>query len=103
MYEVNIRALSSTGDLPGVKGRLDEIHKLGVNVIWLMPIHPIGEINSVNSPYSVKNYKEVSPEFGSLADLEDLGYVIASLFQGLEFVETHGCRAWREGGPRHAL
>jgi 1,4-alpha-glucan branching enzyme len=69
MYEVNLRALTATGDIPGVTGRLDEIKALGVNVIWLMPIHPIGEINSVNSPYSVKNYKAVNPEFGTTNDL----------------------------------
>ncbi len=43
-----------------------------MNVIWLMPIHPIGEINTVNSPYCVKNYLEVNPEFGSLTDLKKL-------------------------------
>ena len=72
MYEVNLRALSATGDIPGVTGRLDEIKALGINVIWLMPIHPIGTINSVNSPYSVKNYKEVNPEFGTLNDFKTL-------------------------------
>jgi glycosidase len=69
MYEVNLRAFSSTGDIAGITNRLDEIDALGVNVIWLMPIHPIGDVNSVNSPYSVKNYFEVSPEFGTLDDL----------------------------------
>jgi glycosidase len=72
MYEVNLRALSATGDIQGVIGRLSEIKALGINVIWLMPIHPIGEINSVNSPYSVKNYTEVNPEFGTLNDLKTL-------------------------------
>jgi len=72
MYEVNLRAFSSTGDLQGVIQGLDHIKSLGVNVIWLMPIHPIGEINSVNSPYSVKSYKDVNPEFGSLNDLKTL-------------------------------
>jgi glycosidase len=72
MYEVNLRALSSTGDIPGVTARLDEIKALGVNVIWLMPIYPVGQVNSVNSPYCVKNYKEVNPEFGSLSDLKAL-------------------------------
>jgi glycosidase len=69
MYEVNLRALTATGDIAGVMGRLNEIKTLGINVIWLMPIHPIGEINSVNSPYSVKNYKAVNPEFGTTSDL----------------------------------
>ena len=72
MYEVNLRALSTTGDFQGVISRLDEIKALGINVIWLMPVHPIGEINSVNSPYSVKNYKEVNPEFGTLNDFKSL-------------------------------
>jgi glycosidase len=72
MYEVNLRALSASGDFPGVTGRLDEIKELGINVIWLMPIYPIGEIYSVNSPYCVKNYKEVNPEFGSMNDFKEL-------------------------------
>ena len=59
MYEVNLRAFSSSGDLDGVTAQLDRLDSLGINVIWLMPIHPIGSINSVNSPYSVKNYLEV--------------------------------------------
>jgi glycosidase len=72
MYEVNLRAFSSAGTLQGVIERLDEIEDLGVNVIWLMPIHPIGEINSVNSPYSVRDYKAVNSEFGTLSDLRTL-------------------------------
>ena len=72
MYEVNLRAFSSGGDLSGVINRLDEIKALGVNVIWLMPVHPMGEINSVGSPYSVQNYLEVGDEYGDLADLRTL-------------------------------
>ena len=72
MYEVNLRAFSSDGDIQGVINRLDEIKALGVNVIWLMPIHPIGETNSVNSPYSIKDYKAVSSEYGTLEDLRTL-------------------------------
>ena len=72
MYEVNLRALSTTGDFNGVTGRLNEIKALGINVIWLMPIYPIGQINSVNSPYCVRNYKEVNPEFGSLNEFKEM-------------------------------
>lgn len=72
MYEVNLRAFSPGGDLAGVEARLDSIQALGINVIWLMPIHPIGTINSVNSPYSVANFKEVSEEYGTLEDLRSL-------------------------------
>lgn len=72
MYEVNLRAFSDEGDLQGVISRLDEIKALGVNVIWLMPIHPIGTIKSVNSPYCVKDYKAVSGEYGTLETLRTL-------------------------------
>jgi hypothetical protein len=72
MYEINLRAFSSTGDIQGIINKLDHIEDLGVNVIWLMPIHPIGEVNSVNSPYAVKDYKAVSSEYGTLDDLRNL-------------------------------
>lgn len=72
LYEVNLRAFSPSGDIQGVINKLDHIQSLGVNVIWLMPIHPIGQVNSVNSPYSVKDYKAVSSEYGTLNDLRNL-------------------------------
>jgi glycosidase len=72
MYEVNLRAFSASGDFQGVINRLDELDSLNINVIWLMPIHPIGVPHSVNSPYSVQDYKAVSPEYGDLEDLRNL-------------------------------
>ncbi len=72
MYEVNERAFSPTGNFQGIIDRLDSIKALGVNVIWLMPIHPIGITRTVNSPYCIRNYKEVNAEFGSLGILRDL-------------------------------
>ena len=72
MYEVNLRAFSAQGNLQGVIDKLDHLQSLHVNVIWLMPIHPIGTINSVNSPYCVKDHKAVSAEYGDLAKLREL-------------------------------
>lgn len=75
MYEVNLRAFSTSGTFAGVTARLDSIKALGVNTIWLMPIYPVGQLNSVGqlgSPYSVRNYKEVSSEYGTLDDLRNL-------------------------------
>jgi glycosidase len=72
IYEVNLRAQSSEGTLQGVISKLDHIKSLGTNIIWLMPIYEQGTVNSVNSPYSVKNYEKISPEYGSLADLRAL-------------------------------
>ncbi len=72
LYEVNIRAFSSNGDLSGVTARLDSIKALGVNVIWLMPIYPVGIENGVNSPYSVRDFNAVANEYGNLEDLRNL-------------------------------
>ena len=72
MYEINERAFSVAGTFAGILSRMDSIKALGVNVIWLMPIHPIGKIKSVNSPYCIQNFNEVSPEYGNLEDLRKL-------------------------------
>ncbi len=72
IYQVNIRCFSSARDFQGVILRLDSIKNLGVNVIYLMPVYPVGTVKSVNSPYCVKDYKSVNPEFGSLTDLRAL-------------------------------
>lgn len=72
IYEVNLRAFSTAGNLAGVTARLQQLKDLGINTIWLMPIYSEGVINTVHSPYCVKNFKEVSTEYGSLADLRNL-------------------------------
>lgn len=72
IYQVNMRAFSGASNFQGVIGRLDSIKALGINVVYLMPIFPVGTVNSVNSPYCVKDYKAVNPEFGTLADLRAL-------------------------------
>lgn len=72
IYQVNMRAFSTQSNFQGVIARLDSIKALGVNVIYLMPIYPVGTVKSVNSPYSVRDYKSVNPEFGGLPDLRTL-------------------------------
>jgi glycosidase len=72
MYEVNFQAFSSTYNFAGVTSRLDSIKALGINVVWLMPIYPIGQLKSINSPYCVQNYKAVNPSLGTLSDLQNL-------------------------------
>ncbi len=72
-YEVNFRAISSTGDLNGAEARLPAIRKLGATVVWLMPIYPVGQVRSaggLGSPYSVADYTRVNPALGSLTDLQ---------------------------------
>lgn len=72
IYQVNMRCFSKSGDFAGVTDRLDSIKSLGINVIYLMPIFPVGQLNSVNSPYCVQDYKSVNAEFGTLTELRTL-------------------------------
>jgi glycosidase len=72
LYQINIRTFSKDGNLKGILPRLDSIKNLGMNVIYLMPIYPVGKVNAVNSPYCVKDYKLVNEEFGKLEDLKTL-------------------------------
>jgi len=73
MYQVHIRPFSASGNLAGVTARLDNIKALGTNVIYLMPIFPHGtDSRSSASPYCIKDFKAVSSEYGSLADLRTL-------------------------------
>src|SRR6218665_937378 len=74
IYEVNVRNYSSQG-FNGVKNDLQRLKDLGVDIIWLMPIHPIGvekRSGSLGSPYSIKDYKAVNPEFGTDQDFKNL-------------------------------
>ena len=75
VYEVNARNFSARGDFDGVTERLDEIARLGVTIVWLMPVHPIGERNrkgTYGSPYSVRDYYGIDPSFGTASDLKRL-------------------------------
>lgn len=72
VYEANPRAC---GGFVGITKRLDAIQKLGVNVLWLMPIYPVGKIRAVGpsgSPYAIADYERVSPEYGTDADFRAL-------------------------------
>lgn len=72
LYQVNMRTFSEEGNFKGVVARLDSIKALGANVIYLMPIYPVGKVKSVNSPYCLQDYKGVNPEFGTMEDLRTI-------------------------------
>lgn len=72
MYQVNPRVFAPNNSLKAVAQRVDAISKLGANVMWVMPIYPIGKIKSKNSPYSISDYKAVNPEFGTIDDVKAL-------------------------------
>jgi len=75
IYELNPRTFSSAGTFNGVTARLDDLRALGVTVVWLMPIHPIGQDKkkgSIGSPYAVRDYMDVNPAYGTKDDLRRL-------------------------------
>lgn len=75
IYEVNVRQFSKEGNFSEVQKALPRLKAMGVDIIWLMPIHPIGVKNrkgSLGSYYAVKDYKGVNPEFGTLTDFKNL-------------------------------
>jgi glycosidase len=75
IYEVFPRDFSPAGNLNGVTARLDDLKNLGVTVVWLMPVHPIGEKGrkgQYGSPYSIKDYYAIDPNYGTVGDLKRL-------------------------------
>lgn len=75
IYEVNVRQYTPEGTFAAFKNHLPRLKELGVDILWLMPINPIGEKNrkgTLGSYYSVKDYKEINPEFGNKNDFKNL-------------------------------
>jgi len=72
MYQVNMRSFSKEGNFKGVTARLDSIKALGVNVVYILPIYPVGILKAQGSPYAVKDYRQINAEFGTLDDLRAL-------------------------------
>ncbi|MBP3744035.1 MAG: alpha-amylase [Prevotella sp.] len=72
MYQVNPRVFAPSKSLNAVTARIDSIQALGVNMLWVMPIYPIGEEKTKNSPYCIRDYKAIAPEFGTLDDFKKL-------------------------------
>lgn len=94
IYELNIRQFSQEGTFKAVEKQLPRLKKMGIDIIWLMPIHPIGEINrkgSLGSYYSVKDYYGVNPEFGTEEDFRNLVNAIhkQGMYVILDWVANH--------------
>lgn len=97
VYEVNVRQFSESGNISGVTQQLERLKSLGVDILWLMPLHPIGvekRKGTLGSYYSVKDYKAFNPEFGTEMDFQffvkkahDLGFKVI-----IDWVANH--TAW---------
>jgi len=72
IYEVNLRQYTPEGTFQAFEAHLPRLAAMGVSIVWLMPVHPIGEVNrkgALGSQYAVRDYFGVNPEFGTLDDL----------------------------------
>jgi alpha-amylase len=87
IYEVNLRQYTPEGTINAFADHLPRLKEMGVDVIWLMPVHPIGIKNrkdSLGSYYSIRDYKAVNPEFGTLDDFKKL--VAEAHRQGMKLI-----------------
>lgn len=101
IYEVNLRQYTNEGTMRAFQAHLPRLKRLGVNILWFMPIHPISELNrkgELGSYYAVRDYKAVNPEFGSLADFKAVVRAAHALGMKviIDWVPNHsGCdNAW---------
>lgn len=75
IYEVNVRQYTKEGTFKAFATHLPRLKKMGIDIIWLMPIHPIGvekRKGTLGSYYSVRDYYAINPEFGTKADFKQL-------------------------------
>lgn len=97
IYEVNVRQYTPEGTFSAFEKKLPQLQELGVDILWFMPIHPIGMKNrkedstSMGSYYAVRDYKGVNPDFGTLEEFKvlvktchDMGFKVV-----LDWVANH--------------
>ena len=105
VYELNIRQATVEGTFAAAEQYLPELKEMGVDIVWLMPISPIGVLDrkgSLGSYYSIIDYKAINPEFGTMEDFDsflntahDLGLKVI-----IDWVANHTSRDanwWNEG------
>lgn len=97
IYEVNIRQFTPEGTFEAFESHIPRLKELGVDILWLMPIHPIGEKNRkgrLGSYYAVKDYYGINPEFGTVEDFRRLVKKVhdAGMYLIIDWVPNH--TAW---------
>ena len=73
LYEMNVRQLTPEGTLRAAASKLSFLHDLGIDAVWLMPVYPIGEEQrkgSLGSYYSIRDYRAINPELGTMEDFD---------------------------------
>ncbi|HJU87994.1 MAG TPA: alpha-amylase family glycosyl hydrolase [Gemmatimonadaceae bacterium] len=73
IYEVNVRQFTPQGTFTALRAHLPRLDSLGVDILWIMPVQPIGKLNrkgSLGSYYSISDYTAINPEYGTTADFK---------------------------------
>ena len=74
VYEMNVRQYTPEGTFAAAQKELPRLQELGIDILWLMPIHPIGQLErkgTLGSYYAIADYKAINPEFGTMEDFEN--------------------------------
>ena len=74
VYEMNVRQYTPEGTFAAAQQELPRLAEMGADILWLMPIYPIGiegRKGELGADYAVKNYCDINPEFGTLADFDN--------------------------------
>ncbi len=108
IYEVNVRQYTPEGTFEAFAEHLDRLQDMGVDILWFMPVHPIGEKNrkgTLGSYYSIQDYTAINPEFGSMADFVSLVEEIHNrdMYVILDWVANHTAwdHHWTETNPEY--
>ena len=110
IYEVNIRQYSAEGSFNAFAESLPRLKDMGVEVLWIMPIHPIGNINrkgTLGSYYSIADFKGINPEFGTAADFKNLVQLAHGLGMKviMDWVANHAAwdNVWTKDNPEYFI
>ena len=106
IYEVNVRQYTLEGTFKAFENHLPRIKEMGIEILWMMPIHPIGIKNrkgTLGSYYSIQNHKAINPEFGTEDDFKNLILKVHSLGMKIiiDWVANHTSwdNVWTKSNP----
>lgn len=72
IYQANPRFFGENGCLEALTAQLPRISGMGCDILWVMPVYETGELNSIGSPYCIRDFKTVNPRYGTLSDFKNL-------------------------------
>jgi glycosidase len=87
IYEINVRQYTPEGTFAALQRHLPRLKQLDVDILWVMPVQPIGKKNRkgpLGSYYSISDYTAINPEYGNQADFR--AFVDAAHRQGMKVV-----------------